>query len=105
MGRTLSSLTMQVALMPLGLVLTQALLISCSTRLLKLLFFQKATAVVTIVDLTHIKDYEGQREGAYARDKLNIRAIAPSESHFCLKVVFKKRGCILGSLRYANYVL
>ena len=57
---------MQVA--SLGLVSTQAQLISCSTRSAKLLFFQKAAAVVMIVDFTRIQDYEEQREGAYARD-------------------------------------
>ena len=69
---------MQVALVPLGLVSTQALLISRSTRSAKLFFFQKAAAVVMIVDFAHIQGYEERREGAYARDELNIRANAPS---------------------------
>ena len=40
---------LQVALVLLGLVSMQVPLISCSTRSVKLLFFQKATAVVVIV--------------------------------------------------------
>ena len=63
---------MQVASVTLSLVSTQALLISHSTRSVKLLFFQKAAAVVTIVEFMCIQDYEKQREGAYARDKLDI---------------------------------
>ena len=31
-----------------------------------------------IVDSTHIQDYKEQREEAYAQEKLNIRANAPS---------------------------
>ena len=63
-------LTMQVASMPLGLVSTQVSLISCSTRSSKLPFIQKAAAIVTIV--------WGTAGGAYGRDKIIIRAIAPS---------------------------
>ena len=77
-GRPLSPLTMQVALMPLGLVLTQALLISCSTRLSKLLYFQKAAAVVTIVDLAHIKDCKEQREGSICTRQIEYSSIGPS---------------------------
>ena len=50
--------TMQVALVPLSLVSMQALLISRSTMLAKLLFSQKATPVFAIVDLACIQDYE-----------------------------------------------
>ena len=75
-GRPLSPLTTQVASMTLGFVLTQALLISCSTRLSKLLYFQKAAAVVTIIDPTHIKDCEEQREGSIC-----IRQIEYSSNH------------------------
>ena len=42
--------TMQVALVPLGLVSAQVPLISCSTRSAKLPFFQKAAAVGVIVE-------------------------------------------------------
>ena len=63
--------------MPLGLVSMQAPLISCSTRSAKLPLFQKATAVIVIVDFTRTAAGE-RREGAYARDELNIRASAPS---------------------------
>ena len=45
-----------------------------SAHIATLPFFQKATAVVVIVEFTHIQDYEKQREGAYAQDKLNIQA-------------------------------
>ena len=70
---------MQVASVPPGLVSRQALLISCSTRSAKLSFFQKAAAVVVIVEFAcaRIQDYEERREGAYARDELNVRANAP----------------------------
>ena len=44
-------LTMQVASTPLSLVSTQVLLISDSSHLVKLLFFQKAVPVVVIVNL------------------------------------------------------
>ena len=64
--------------MPLGLLSTQAPLIFHSKRLANLLFFQKAVAVVMIVNLTCTKDCEEQREGMYARDKLNIQANALS---------------------------
>ena len=77
-GRPLSPLTMQVALMPLNLVSTQAPLISHSTRSTKLLFFQKPAAVVVIVDLVCIQDYEERREGVYAQDELSIQANTPS---------------------------
>ena len=52
----------------------QALLISRSTLSAKLPFFQKAAAVVMIVVLARIQEYEEEehREGAYARDELNI---------------------------------
>ena len=69
---------MQVASVPLGLVSTQALLISRSTHSAKLPFFQKAAAVVMIDDFSHIQGYEEWREGAYTQDELNIRANAPS---------------------------
>ena len=59
--------TMQVASVPLGLVSTQAPLISRSTRSVKLLFFQKATTVVVIVEFVRIQDYDERREGAYVR--------------------------------------
>ena len=51
--------TMQVALVPLGLVSTQAPLISCSTRSAKLPFFQKAMAVVVIVEFKTTRMEEG----------------------------------------------
>ena len=52
---------MQVASVPLGLVSTQAALISHSTRSAKLPFFQKATAVVMIVEFVRIQEYEKRR--------------------------------------------
>ena len=76
-GRTLSPLTMQVASMPLGLVLTQALLISCSTHLSKLLYFQKAAAVVTIIDPMHIKDCEEQRKGSICTRQIEYSSNRP----------------------------
>ena len=57
---------------------TQVPLISRSTRSVKLPFFQKAAAVVVIVEFAHRRDYEERREGAYVRDELNIQANAPS---------------------------
>ena len=59
----------------LAFVSVQVPLISCSTCSTKLLFFQKALAVVVIVEFVHIQEW---REGAYARDELNIWANAPS---------------------------
>ena len=70
--------TMLVASVPLGLVSMQAPLISRSTRSAKLPFFQKAVAVVMIADFACIQGYKERREGVYVRDKLNIRANAPS---------------------------
>ena len=64
--------TMQVASVPLGLVATQAQLISRSTRSAKLPFFQKAAAVVVIVDFARIQGYEERMERSYARDEVNI---------------------------------
>ena len=63
--------TMEVASVSLGLVSTQTPLISCSTCLAKLPLFQKAAAVVVIVDFARIF-YGEQKEGAFARDELNI---------------------------------
>ena len=63
------SLMIQVASMPFGLVSTQALLISLSTRPAKPPFFQKATSVVVIVEFARIRDYAEWREGTYARDE------------------------------------
>ena len=48
--------------MPLSLVLTQKPLISHGTHSAKVMFF-KSTAVVVIVNLAQIKDYEEQTEG------------------------------------------
>ena len=53
--------------MPFGLVLAADF---NSTGSAKLPFFQKAAAVVVIVDLTCIKDCLKQRKGAYAFDKI-----------------------------------
>ena len=41
-------------------------------------FFKKAVAVIVIVDFARIQNYDDLREGAYARDKLNIQANTPS---------------------------
>ena len=92
---------MQVASVPLGLVSTQAPLISRSTRSAKLPFFHKVVAVVVIVEFTHIQDYEERREGAYARDKLNIRANDPSP-FLSKSSVQKGGGHIFGSLQYTS---
>ena len=76
--RLLSQLTMKVASIHLGLVSAQMPLdfhIKCSP---KLLLFWKAARVVVIVSLGHFKECEEQREGAYAQDKWNIWANAPS---------------------------
>ena len=67
---------MQVTLEPLGLVSTQVPLIFRSTCSTKLPFFQKAAAVVVIVEFARAY-YEERREGAYVRDELNIGANAP----------------------------
>ena len=56
-GRSPLSQTMEVASVPLGLVSTQAPLISRSTRSAKLPFFQKAAAVVVIDDFSRIQGY------------------------------------------------
>ena len=48
--------TMQVASVPVGLVTTQAPLISCSTHSAKLPFSQKAATVVVIIKFAHIQD-------------------------------------------------
>ena len=56
----------------LALVSAQAPLISHSTHSAKLPFFQKAVAMVMIVEFAHIQDYEEWMEGVYARDELNI---------------------------------
>ena len=63
---------MQVALVPLGLVSMQVPLISHSIHSAKLSLFQKTAAVIVIVKFACIQDYEEQRKGAYALDKLNI---------------------------------
>ena len=49
-----------------------------STHSVKLLFFQKAEAIVVIVEFMCIQDYKEWREGTYAWDKLNIWTNAPS---------------------------
>ena len=68
--------TMQVASMPLGLVSTQAQLISHSTHSAKLPFFHFfffSESCGSCFDCQiRMYDYEKWREGAYARDKLNI---------------------------------
>ena len=92
---------MQVASVPLGLVATQAQLISRSTRSAKLPFFQKAAAIVVIVDFARIQGYEERKEGAYARDAVNIRANAPAPV-LSKSSVQKggRRGVFFGNLRY-----
>ena len=70
---------MQAALVPLGLVSTQVPVISRSTRSVKLGFFQKAAAVVMIVKFAcAYSRLRGTEGGAYAQDKLNIQANAPT---------------------------
>ena len=67
---------MYIASAPLGLVATQAPMISSNTGSAEQLFFQKAAAVVMIFKFVHLQ--EKWRDGAYTRDKLNIQAKAPS---------------------------
>ena len=62
---------MQVATLPLSLVSTQALLISRCTCSAMLSLFQKALAVIIVIEFMRIQNYEELREG-YAQDKLNI---------------------------------
>ena len=52
---------MQVASMPLVFVATQALLIVCGAH--SAVFFQKAAAVVVIVNHVHIQDCEKRSKG------------------------------------------
>ena len=66
---------MQVASMPLGFVSTQVPLISHSKRSAKLPLFQKAAAVVVIVNLACIKD---RKERGVCMDELSIQTNAPS---------------------------
>ena len=61
---------MQITSVPLGLVSTQAPLISSSNT------FSEAARQSSY--LSNLCDHKERREGAYARDKLNIRANAPS---------------------------
>ena len=92
------TLTLQVASVPLGLVSMQAPLISCSTRSAKLSFFQKAVAVVVIVEFKTTR-----MEGVYARDELNIRANAPSP--LLSKVVSKKGGGVFRELTVYQFIV
>ena len=101
MGSSLLTLTIQVVLMPLGLVSTQAPLISHSTRSANLLFFQKAL----VVDLIRIKECKEQREGVFAWDKLNIQANAPSSLLLQSSVHKKGGGRIFRSLWYTHMTL
>ena len=79
----------------LGLVSTQAPLISCSTRSSKLPFIQKAVAVVAIV--------WGMVGRAYVRDEINIRANAPSP--LLPQTSMQKGERIFGSLRYIQIIV
>ena len=91
---------MQVALVPLGLVSMQVLLISHSTHSAKLLFFQKAMPVIMIVNFACVQGYEEWRKGAYARNRLNVRANAPSP--LLSENSVQKGACISGA--YGNGV-
>ena len=63
-------------------------------------FFQKAAAVISIVDLMHIKDYEEQNEGGMHETNWIFKQTPLP--HFCLKVVCKKGGRMFGSLWYVQ---
>ena len=100
-GFLLSPLTMQVASLPLS--------INTSTgdfpwyiRSTKLLFFQKFTAVVVIVDLARIQYYEEWKEGEYVWDEFNIRANTPSP--LLPQSSVKKGVYIFRSLQYYMYL-
>ena len=81
--------------MPLGLVSRQALLISCSTRSVKLPFFQKAAAVIVIVDLACIAKNGGRR-------RMYKTNLSKHPSPFLLKVVCKMWGAYFSTLlRYS----
>ena len=69
---------MQVASVPLGLVSTQAPLISRSTRPAKLPFFQKTAAVVVIVDFARVCKTTGNGGRGRMHETNCIRANAPS---------------------------
>ena len=68
-GRPLLPPTMQVILVLLGLVSMQALLISHSTSSAKLPFFQKAMAVVVIVNFARdfVRVFKTTRNGGRGR--------------------------------------
>ena len=89
---------MQVASVPLGLVSMQAPLISRSSRSAKLLFFQKAAAVVVIVDSRVFKAMRNGGRGHMHETNWIFEQMPPP--HFCLEVVCKKVGCVFGNLRY-----
>ena len=91
------ALTMEVALMPLGIVWTQVPLISCSTCSVKLPFFQKAAAFIVIVNLAC-------RNGGRGICELNIRANTPSPLLPQSSVQKQKGGHIFGSLWYVYWV-
>ena len=64
----------QVASVPLGLVSTQAPLVSSSNT-----FSEAARQLSWLSNLrVRTQDHEERREGAYAQDELDIRANAPS---------------------------
>ena len=86
---------MQVASVPLDLVLMQVPLISNSTRSAKLPFFQKAEAVVVIVEFARIQDYENGVRGRMHETNRIFEQTSPP--HFCLKVVCKKEGVFSGA--------
>ena len=92
---------MQVALMPLDLVSIQALLLSHSTHSVKLPFFQKATAVITLIKLEYTIT---RKQGRMLKNKRVFQQTLPP--HFCLKVVCKYGGGggghIFRSLQYKD---
>ena len=93
--RPLLPLMMQVVSMALGLVSTQALLISCSTHSSKLPFIQKAVSVV-------VQLCEERREGRMHETKLIFKQMPPP--HFCLEVVCKKGGGVISGA-YGTQIL
>ena len=80
----------EVTSMPLGIVWTQVLLISCSTCSMKLPFFQKA---MTWLSISHV----GAEGGVY----VNWISEQMPPAHFCLSSV-RKGGCIFRSLWYSR---
>ena len=79
-SRPLLRQMMQDALVPLGLVSTQVPLISHSTRSAKLPLFQKAAAVIVIVDFMCICKITGNRRRGHMHAKIEYSSKYPLPS-------------------------